>query len=105
MIPKVKHLVIAGQKIELEVSPISNQNINNDGMCWTTKGVIWVSKDAPDFLQRQIVLHETLHMIDNLYSLGDLGEMVISTFANTLLQFIQDNPKIIDWLKDGNNER
>lgn len=98
MIPEIDTLVIAGQSINLEVTPLSNQNIMNDGMCWTTKGVIWLSKDAPDFLQKQILLHETLHMIDNLYNLGDLSETVISTLANTFLQFLQDNPEMVRWL-------
>jgi len=102
MIPKIKSLIIDGQKIELEVSPQGKKdNSHCFGMCWASKGYIWVDSDLFDGLQKQTLLHETIHMIENLYELPNLSEQTVSTLANTLLQFMQDNPKIVDWLKGG----
>jgi hypothetical protein len=101
MIPKIKHLIIAGQKIELDVSQKTNQNIHSNGVCWSSKGYIWIDKDAPEFAKKQILLHEVMHMIQGLFQLEDMVEAEVSTYGNVLLQFIQDNPRIIDWLKGG----
>ena len=101
MIPKIKHLIIGGQKIELDVSPQGKKDNMNFGICWTGKGYIWIDADIFEGLQKHTLLHETIHMIANLNELAGMNEQTISTLANGLFQFIQDNPKIVDWLKGG----
>ena len=99
MIPNIKHLIVAGQKVDLEVSPSQKQNIHSNGVCWSSKGYIWLDKGSPEFIKKQILIHEVLHMIRGLFQLEDMAESEVSTYGNTLLQFMQDNPKIVDWLK------
>lgn len=101
MIPKIKHLVVSGQKIDFDVSPSAKQNIHSNGVCWSSQGYIWIDKDSPEFLQKQILIHEVLHMIKGLYSLNEMPESEVSTYGNALLQFIQDNPRFIEWLRGG----
>ena len=98
MIPEIDTLIISGQPIELECSPTAKSCNYIYGMCWTDKGYIWINKDMPEFLQKQTLLHETVHMIENLYEIKNLSETDVSIFGNVFLQFLQDNPEIVRWL-------
>lgn len=65
------------------------------------KGVIHIRSDMTLNIKQSTLLHEVMHQIAQLYDLENskVGDEVwISVSAVALMQFIKDNPVVVDWL-------
>lgn len=60
------------------------------GMCFSNDNVIHIRKGMPKSKEKEVLLHECLHAIDEFYGIG-LGEKKVNILAMCLLTFFKEN--------------
>ncbi len=74
------------------------------GQIWQDKQQIDVNADQTDVMQAASVLHESLHGILNHAGHEDHSEQMIIALGFGLVDFIRDNPELIDLIQHGDKK-
>lgn len=60
------------------------------GLCSSNEHIIYIRKGMPQSKEKEVLLHECLHALDEFYGIG-LGEKKIGTLAICLLSLLTEN--------------
>lgn len=62
------------------------------GLCQSNIQEIWINNSNTPETRRNVMLHECLHAISDIYDL-ELSERQVSVMATALIAFARDNPE------------
>ena len=88
---------ICGQDVEVVIADPTDWAPNAMGRSLGISGKIMIRQGMPKTVQHSTFVHELLHYIAMANDLAELDdkEAIISTIANSLLAWMQDNPTVV----------
>jgi len=95
-----KKLQILGKNYAVQFvnpAPLADDEHQDCGRCLDSEQRILVQYDLPPELERDTVLHETIHAIDYVLQL-ELTERQVSVLASGLLAVLKANPSLAPYL-------